>query len=209
MITATETRVCLQSREARSGYTLLELTLVLALIVTIGALALPSVRSGYYNYRLTSASDQIRAAWAAARARSLEEGRPYQFAIVPGKGNYRVAPDAPAYWSDASLPSSGDLENPPLVLEGALAPGFIFSSLEGLQAGSFTAQEDTVLTAEQVSPNSWVKQLVFLPDGTAQEDAAIGVQGPNGRSVVLRLRALTGFARVRPLEADEKVPSGP
>src|SRR6516164_8495476 len=86
-------------RIPRSGFTLFELVLVMVLLVIVGALSYPSLSSMYGGFKVTAAADEVRSAWAQARAHAINEGTPYRFAVVPGKGNYRIAPDVESYWA--------------------------------------------------------------------------------------------------------------
>jgi len=71
----------------RRGYTLFEMVLVTALVGVLTALVVPYFDSMHADKRLTAASDQVRACWAEARSRAVEEGRPYRFKVVPDTGN--------------------------------------------------------------------------------------------------------------------------
>ena len=84
----------------RRGFTLLEVTLVLAVIVLLAAMAYPSIEAMYASVRLTAAADQVRAAWADARAKAIEDGQPYRFAVMPQGGRYRIAPDGGEFYDD-------------------------------------------------------------------------------------------------------------
>ena len=206
--------------QSRRGFTLLEMMLVLALILIIGALSYPSMESAYSGYKLTCAADQVRAAWAKARERSLTDGIAYQFAFVPNTGNLRVAPDTPEYWpgggTSSNLPTDVDPDNPPLVLEDSLPKGFYFLSVDSAGGGgstgsnsagaSSTGGNDAVPASQQGGSGPWVKLVLFRAGGTPQADAAIRVQGPSGRPLVLKLRALTGFVTVQPFQASENLP---
>src|SRR5262245_40719595 len=103
------------ARSRRSGYTLFEVVLVAAVVLILAALAYPSLRGMYGGYRVTAGVDSVRAAWAQARGRAIEEGRPYRFAVEPNGTHFRVAPDHSDYWSGS--PPSEDPEGKGLVLE--------------------------------------------------------------------------------------------
>jgi prepilin-type N-terminal cleavage/methylation domain-containing protein len=181
----------------RSAYTLFELILVLALLALLAALALPSLQAMYGDYRVRAATDQLRAAWAAARAHAMDEGLAYRFAIVPGGANYRVAPDTPAYWTGGGdAPASADPDNPPLVLEEALPKGVRFSTDSSTLGGSDLA-DDTLPAVAEASPGDWTPLTVFLPDGTARDDVSIIFQGRGARPMALTLRALTGVVTAK------------
>ncbi len=180
-------------RQRRRGYTLMEVMMVMAVMVMLSAIGYPAIDSFYSGVKVEAASDAVRAAWSEAQARAVSEGRPYRFSVVPGKGNYRVAPDSADYWA-GSVPAADDPENPPLVLEKSLPRGIVFGSNgEGATAGD----GETSLPDDAVPPGSWVTRAVFLPDGTAQDDVDEIIRLDNCRPITLHLRALTGVVTVQ------------
>jgi prepilin-type N-terminal cleavage/methylation domain-containing protein len=188
--TSTVSRPARASTCARSAFTLFELVLVLAVMVMFAALAYPSMEAMYGGYRLTAGVDMVRAAWAAARSRAIEEGHPYRFAIIPGEGRFRVAPDSGAYWSGNG--PSDDAGPPPLIQEDALPKGIRFAS-----ADSAAATDAGNAQQESGGGGPWTSVATFLPDGTAREDVLIEFsQRGGGRPLVLKLRGLTGVVRL-------------
>jgi prepilin-type N-terminal cleavage/methylation domain-containing protein len=163
---------------SRHGFTLLEVTLVVAVIVLLAAMVLPSIETMYGDVRLQAAGDQIRERWADARTKAIEEGRPYRFATQPD-GRYKIAPDTSDNWGDSSDTTGGesnDSDSQPLVIEESLPDGIKFADNPG--GGD--------------SGGSWQTGLKFLPDGTASADTTVMLQADGVRSVKLRVRALTG-----------------
>src|SRR5206468_2391955 len=104
------------TRSHRTGFTLFEMVIVLALMVILAGIFYPSLKGMFGYFKLHGGVDSVRAAWAHARGRAIEEARPYRFAIEPGGAHYRVAPDDPKYWP-------GDGGEPGVVLEKALPAG--------------------------------------------------------------------------------------
>ncbi len=155
----------------RRGFTILELTLVMALIIVIAALAIPSFEAMYSGVKLTTAADMVRAHWANARARAVEDGIPYRFAVVPQSGRFKVSPDA----EDAPTDDTGD---PPLLVEDTLPGDVTFADANGSNVENSDGEYQTL--------------IVFYPDGTAREDVEVGFRGRGTRTMVLRLRGLTG-----------------
>lgn len=184
-------------RARRRAFTLFEVVLVCAVLVIVAALAYPSLRSMYGYYKLQGAVDAVRAAWADARARAINEGRPYRFAIENQGSHFRVAPDRPEYWTGSS-PAS-DPDGPGLIMEKALPPGVRFTLNGSPQDASSLPEEPISTTQEKVDipPDSWVPAVVFLPDGTAREDVRILFQIRGVRPTMLYLRGLTGTASVK------------
>src|SRR5262245_58206835 len=166
----------------RTAYTLLEVLLVLAIIVVVTTLSMPTVLNMFDGLRLKAASDSVRTAWANARSWSIDEARPYRFAIIPGKGNFRVAPDTAEFWNG----QSGEGMNG-MVMESSLPRGIRFTGADGGDPGDGNTIADTSGGGAE-----WTHVVTFLPDGTAAEDVTVEFQYGSGRPTVLRLRGLTG-----------------
>ena len=182
----------MRSPRHRPSYTLLEVTLVLALLAIVTALAYPSIDGMYGHHRLTAALDEVRGAWASGRAHAIEEGTPYRFSVVLGKGNFRLAPDSPEYWEGGNPPSGNGTQA--VVITGALPRGVTFANGNG-GAGPAGGNPDTVLAS--VSPSQYQTLAVFLPDGTARNDVEIRFIVRGAAPAVLRLRSMTGVVSVQ------------
>jgi type II secretory pathway pseudopilin PulG len=207
-------------RSRRPSYTLLELLLVMAVLLLLMGMAYPSIDSMYANLRLRAAADDVRAAWAQARSRAIDEGRPYRFAIIPNQANYRVAPDGSDFWNGNDPPQQ-DPSHPTFVLEKSLPRGIRFSGGDnsggtGWQGGNFPGAAPTQGTQQgggsssqssgNSDPSAYVPTAIFLPDGTANQGIQanqdnnsyidVTFQAGRGRPVILRLRTLTGAVTV-------------
>jgi prepilin-type N-terminal cleavage/methylation domain-containing protein len=178
----------------RSGFTLLEMVLVCAITVIFAAISYPAIEAMYAGARLEGASDSVRAAWAEAQAHAVNESRAYRFAVVPGKGNYRVAPDSAEFWTGDGGHALADPDNPAYVLESSLPTGMVFPE----EGGSVpdVVVHDSSLPDDGVPVGQWVTHAVFLADGTAQDDAEVFLKYPGTRPITLRLRGLTGTTTV-------------
>src|SRR5262249_21638247 len=157
-------------RQRRPAYTLFELILVLAILIILSAIAFPSLDSMYAGYRLSAAADQVRAAWVSGRAQAVDEGRPYRFAVVLGKGNYRLAPGSREYWGGGQPPAGDARSNPPLVLDEALPRTVRFATPESL---GYAGGDGGEIPPGSVPPSAWVPLVTFLPDGTARENVEV------------------------------------
>lgn len=190
---------------ARRGYTLLELLLVLALILLLAVIAYPSLDAMSGDLKLVSAADQVRAAWTQARTRAVNEGRPYRFALVPGKGNYRLAPDAPEFWSGDGAQAADSTENTekPLVLERCVTNGVRFNLQDASTPLELDAGDDSFLPPGSVELNKYLPIVTFSPDGTSREDVNIVFSLKGARPILLRLRGLTGAVTVRPMGSEQ------
>ena len=69
---------------SRSGFTLLELLIVLMILVTVISLSLPSLRGSLDKSRLTAGAKDVQAALAKARSLAVREATLVQFRFEPG-----------------------------------------------------------------------------------------------------------------------------
>lgn len=79
-------------RRRASAYSLLELTIVLAIIASLMAIAWPRVMPMMTRGSMREAGRQVKAELAVARQSAIQSGRTWEFRILPGTGNYLVAP---------------------------------------------------------------------------------------------------------------------
>jgi prepilin-type N-terminal cleavage/methylation domain-containing protein len=164
----------------RPGVTLIEVLLVMAIILALMAIAYPTLSAMYGDVRVKAAADQVRGAWTEARARAIEDGRAYRFAVEPGTGKFRVAPDAAEFW-DGSGGSANEDAAPPHVQEDQLASGIVFDVPQDLP-------ED----------GGWTIVAVFNPDGSCQADVEITLkEDDDSTPIVVHVRAMTGAITVR------------
>jgi Tfp pilus assembly protein FimT len=179
----------------RKAATLFELILVLAILVIVTAIAVPSLHSMYGAHKLTGAVDSVKGAWAEARAHAMKEGRPYRFSVQPDGSAFRIAPDQDDYWAGDA--PSGDPNGQGLILEQSLPTGVRFSV--GGDAGAAPpqgTQENYSLEEKPVANGNWSNTVVFNPDGTAQDDVRIVFQVKGARTTALQLRGTTGDVSV-------------
>ncbi|MBO0700466.1 MAG: GspH/FimT family pseudopilin [Zavarzinella sp.] len=168
-------------RPRRAGITLVEILLVMAIILALGAIAYPTLSAMYGDVRIKAAADEVRAAWTEARAQAIEEGRPYRFSIEPETGKFRVAPDAGEFWDGSGGGPSDDSAPPPHIQEGTLPNGIVFD-----------------VSADLPSDGTWTTVVVFNPDGTCASDVEVILkEDDDSTPVVVRVRAMTGAVSVR------------
>jgi Tfp pilus assembly protein FimT len=180
-----------QRYKSRTGFTLFELVLVLAVIIVVSAIVSPSVKHLYETHQLRQAADMVRAAWHEARAHAIDEGRPYRFAVVPNTGNYRVAPHGQDFWSDGPPASTASSDLSSLVLSAALPKGLRFSEADGAATGPSS------LPPEQVPIEAWSTKVIFLPTGRAKSSVDVAFASSGKRELHLHLRGLTGAVTTR------------
>jgi prepilin-type N-terminal cleavage/methylation domain-containing protein len=170
------------ARTARSGYTLFELVVVMAILLLLAAVILPSVGAFRGDTRQRAGADTIRGEMAVARARAMEENRPYRVAISQDGKRIRRAPDG-ADFAQVSGFSRAD--------GSAAAVDYPFEHV----TAEVRAEQD--LPPEAV--DGWVTIATVQPDGTCREDTALVViTEPDNGSLKVRVRGLTAASRVVP-----------
>ena len=172
-------------RARRAGFTLMEVMLVMALLVILAAIAFPSLTAMIDDFKITAASDQVRARMALARVQAMNEGRPYRFAIMVNQGKFRLAPDSNEFWGGETAPSAQ-------VVEDKLGAGI------GLGQSTGIAAEDMNLPLPTAGADGgeWTKVATFLPDGTCPQDVTLVLQMKHTKPIYLKLRGLTGTVNV-------------
>jgi len=183
-------------KKRRPAASLLEVMVVMAIIIIASAVSVPSFRAMYGPYKRDAGVDSVRSAWADARARAMNENRPYRFAVEPRGSAFRVAPDDPAYWEGGDGPQD-DPNGQGLVLEKSL-PGGVRFVVNGEGGGGQPEDSDAnPLEEKAVGSAEWTPAVVFLPDGTAREDVKMVFEVRGCRSTILQLRGLTGAVSVQ------------
>lgn len=166
----------------RPGFTLLELTVVLAIIILLSAIAIPSLSGIRGNTDQKGAADTVRARIADARGRAMEFGVTYRLAVSQDGTKLRLAPDADDFASVA-------VDNPPF--------GASRASEDTLEKVTVTVAGDPEAGTGPHSPDGWTTIATFLPDGTCREDRVLVEVNETGfPPIEIRIRGVTGDARV-------------
>jgi Tfp pilus assembly protein FimT len=154
--------------KARTGYTLFELILVMAVIVVATGISFPLAKGYLTDSHVQAAADSIRSQWAKMRAKAIEEGRPYELKYMEGDNKFTMKPwQAPG--SNAGDTKGQDLE---------------------------ISKEVKVVIDNSQGSNPTGSAGIIYPDGTAQgeDDIIVIVSEKDGKGarVKLRLRPITG-----------------
>lgn len=199
-------------RGGRSGFTIVELLLALAILVTLAALVVPSFSAVLADRQLSRAGDQLRVEMMQARLVAMRTGRTYLLELKPGSYELRLRPWVDMNDMTETLDQTGG--SAALLTGGNLIGGTMQEIDLSAETKESKLPEDTQ-TAEvrvQSSPRSflidsqvqaeagegWGQPILFYPDGTSST-AAVTLSSPGVGRVVVLLRGLTGEASVTDL----------
>ena len=164
----------------RPGFTLLEVTLAMAVVLILGAILVPTLNGLKGNADQRGAADAVRSRIADARGLAMEHGTPYRLALSSDGTRLRVAPDGPTFTAGAGG-------------EASASARVIETKLEKVTA--------VVLDAEVAIDSDWVTIGTFLADGTCREDnATVEVREGNFPPMRVQLRGVTASSRLLPPE---------
>ncbi|MCA9187040.1 MAG: prepilin-type N-terminal cleavage/methylation domain-containing protein [Pirellulaceae bacterium] len=198
----------------RSGYTLLEVMLVLAIIATVAAIAYPTLTNTLRTQRLVKGAEQVRAIWAKTRVRAMRDGQPYIFRYQQGTSTFEVQKWTMDDSAIAPFGQTGSINSntitTPLGTNNTSSTtnlddrnGRSDTNLpEGVQFGSSAVQADqrsiyVTETAAMLGNQSmtgsqdWSTPIFFYPDGTTSTSQLVIVDEKQ-RAIVVTLRGMTG-----------------
>ncbi len=182
-------RTCHQRR----GYTLLELMAVMAALLVIGVMILPTLSGIRGNTNLKAGSDLIRGMLAEARAKAIEDGKNYRLSLSAEGTSVRIEPDVNTITGDPMMP---DADEQPVIREEAFPKGVTAAILV----------DDVPVT----DAAGWQRVATLLPDGTCREDNVFVQLSETGNSpITLRIRGLTGSSTQVNLPVDPTTGSMP
>lgn len=152
-------------RNKRKGFSMFEMVVALAIVVIAIGIAIPCVQGLIGDTPVKAGADMVKSRWAEARAKAMEQGKPYRFQVM-GQHSFRVAPDDDF---------DGDSK-----LDDTLPRDVSFDTTQSTAANDGTQSADGSVA------------IVFLPDGTTSSDAELGLTGQNGPGLTLKLNKSTG-----------------
>jgi prepilin-type N-terminal cleavage/methylation domain-containing protein len=218
-------------RSTPRGYTLLELLIVLAVMVVVASLAMPSLGRSFEKSKLRNAAKQLRVALARARIEAIDSGGAQRFRYQPGTGVFEIAPLSTAADGDAGggftpvAPEElgGDLSLAAGVPESEAAryelPEGVRFLDPALPDASLAEPDPLAADVSTVSPASdvpasaadWSAPIVFYPNGRTF-NARVRLRSTD-YYVDVTLRGLTGASTVGDVERierplDQSEPSG-
>ncbi len=179
----------------RSELTLIELLLVLAILLAVGSVALPSLQSAMKNRDMETAAQFVREKLDDGRRRAIDTGFVYQFRYEPGGSRFVIIPDLGglAEGTDGSkyFRFSGEIYTTIAFQEELDSPGMG----ETLDRKWFEGLPDQL----DLSRTGWSKPVEFTFEGQAENSTMYLVDDAD-RSIKITIRGLTGGVRIGRLQ---------
>lgn len=197
-------------RNPRAAFSLLEMLLVLAILVAIGAVVAPSLGEAYHRQRLDATVNRLRSEWDRARLTAMKTGQTQVFNCVIGSRDYSLQP----YLLDADLVNAS--AGATIVTGGgavaeATSTGALAAAEPAKTAGK-QLDEDITFVSCAVSSDMRAmsaaqaqgglaaagaanQMVLFYPDGSTST-AEVIIQIASGTQRAVRMRGLTGSTQV-------------
>ncbi len=174
-------------RRGERGFTLLELLLVVAVLVGVGAIGYASMLGFGESQRMARVADDLRGLITGLRVQAMEDQRAYLFAYRPETGEYLVrtnSPESAEREGITPLPGPIRSDGPYLLGPHLLDDGMRFLTIDKpLDPSAASSQLDLV-------QDGWVV-MSFDPDGTC-DDFSLGVVDRDGYAVMALVAGRTG-----------------
>ena len=194
---------------ARAGFTLLELLLVLAVMVTVASLSWPRMMRYMQENALKQNVELVRRELAATRILAIESGLAYQFRFEPTAQSFVVLP----FERPEIVATDAEQEPKPSVktVAGKLSIDCQFEPATDKAGESSGGQrlDDIWLSllknGATYSDTVWSPPILFRANGESQ-DARLVVRDKTGNTIELHVRGLTGAVRVDRMRRPEVQP---
>jgi Tfp pilus assembly protein FimT len=216
------THAAIPAQRRRPAFTLLELTLVLALAVILVALAWPSLERPLSTHRLRIAADTVRGLWTSTRVDAMDSGEVLMFRYAPGSNRYRIERQQADDGSSSTTSGSGSSGSGAsagttnggdplpsrvarLPREATLPEGISFASSDVTatdQQTDPTQQLPSTIDGTTKTDNNWSQPILFYIDGTCS-NARLVLKNDRDFSIEIALRGLTGVTTVSEVSKGE------
>ncbi len=194
----------------RTGFTLLELLLVLAVMITLAALGWPRMMRYVEENALKQNVETVRRELAATRILAIESGLTYQFRFEPNAQAFVILPfDRPEIAATDSRSTTPTQKVKTVV--GQLSAHCQFepaTDKTGKTQGGQRLDELWLSLLKEgalYTDTIWSQPILFRSNGESQ-DARLVIRDKSGNTIELTVRGLTGGVRVEPMRRPEVQP---
>lgn len=181
-----------RSARLRSGYTLIEIMLVVTIIMVIAAMASAPLITSWRDVRLGEEAERVRVLAAGTRMEALDSDQVWQFRFEPGGTRYVRVPVAESEDDSGSAAATSSRNGK---RSGRLPEGMRFSP--NLPAGGGLSENllAGLPDAGELGQVSWSSPVEFFPDGTSTH-STFEVLSDLGGSRQIQVRSVTGAVTV-------------
>lgn len=194
------------SRDARRrGFTLFEMMLIMAVLISAFAVSWPSLNRMYQDAQLKQGVDQVQVQLVSARVHSVDAGMMYQFRYEPGGRRFMIIPfdQEGMLSSDLTLGTGGGGQ----VQTVWKCAGIIGETLQFDATGLGTTASQVPIDWLNGLPNSgdfvntnWSAPMYFNADGSST-GGTLDVYDSHGQFARIFVRPLTGGVTVSKIES--------
>jgi prepilin-type N-terminal cleavage/methylation domain-containing protein len=183
------------------GLTLVEVILVLALLVVVGAVSAPLLEGSFSRAGLHGAGDALRGTWAKARLAAMQTGQTYVFRFEPNGSRFQIVALNQLGLPEASElePDDPDAEHEAVdmlrISRNRLPDGVVFAS------GDVSSSSQLLATLPGAVEGPWSGPILFHPDGTTS-DASVLLLNNRQTTIRVTLRGLTGISNTSDVAAE-------
>lgn len=181
-----------RSARLRSGYTLIEIMLVVTIIMVIAAMASAPLITSWRDVRLGEEAERVRVLAAGTRMEALDSDQVWQFRFEPGGTRYVRVPVAEETDSSGSPAETASRNGK---RSGRLPEGMRFSTNSGAGGGLSENLLAGLPNAGELGQVSWSSPVEFFPDGTATQ-TTFEVLSDLAGSRMIQVRGVTGAVTV-------------
>lgn len=173
-------RTPLRAKRVRRGWTIIEMSIALAIIVILAAIALPNI--DFKRYRMDANARTVQNQFIAQQINAIQKNRPMIVTIVYDQGRLTITEDMNAngvgdsteYTYNRTLVEGAQFVMPPTTIDGATP---YYATGPGL----------TYLNQTYLYPT-----VTFYPNGSTSGDVVIYIGTTAGRLQDMRALQITG-----------------
>ena len=196
----TQHRTFHRQQHSIGGFSLIELMIVLAVLVTITAIAAPSLMDRVRDGQVQEAAETVREVVAETRTFAIDAGVDYHFRYEIGGQSFVALPSEREPVAGNSLDSDGKTADFRAWANEVSDTIFLQNEEDDTSAGETLEALDfnNLANAGELAKKSWSAPIVFHFDGTA-EDKSFRVMDAEQRTSTVTVRGLTGSVRISPV----------
>lgn len=181
----------------RSGFSLMELLIVLGVLVVVAAVAAPPMMSRVREGQVQEAAEAVREVLAATRTFAIDSGVDYHFRYEIGGHAFVAIPAEREPEAGNSLDADGATADF-RAWAGDVAETMFLRNAAGDNSSGGTleaADFSNLPNAGELAAKTWSAPILFRFDGSS-EDKSFRVQDEEKRTAILSVRGLTGAIRI-------------